>query len=130
MARKEIIPAGRESFGETTYIKNDELKPGATFSGTFKSVRTEQYTDEETGKVTTKHTYYLKQADGTELGLNGCMSLDERMAHVSPGSSIEVLFEGKGKKKPGRRAPYLFKVFADEPTAVASAPIDKVKKSA
>ena len=78
--------------GETRFIKPNEMKEGQVVSGILTKA-----VEGDFGM-----TYYLRQEDGSTIGLNGSGQLDKLMEQVEEGTSLEVTYQGQEKIKSGK----------------------------
>ena len=78
--------------GETKFVKPNEMTEGQIVAGTLTKTVEGEY----------GMTYYLRQEDGSTIGLNGSGQLDKLMEQVEEGTSIEVTYQGQEKIKSGK----------------------------
>jgi hypothetical protein len=112
---KEVSLGG----GDTTFVKPKDMTKGQTFEGTLKKVLTSEYGP----------TFILETTDG-DIGINSSGKLTRLMEHVSPGSQLRIVYNGKTRIEKGQnkgKDAHDFKVFVAD---AAPTPLNKVKKSA
>lgn len=78
--------------GETRFVKPNEMEEGQIVSGILTKAVQGEY----------GMTYYLRQTDGSTVGLNGSGQLDKLMEQVAEGTAIEITYQGQEKIKSGK----------------------------
>jgi len=82
-----------------------QLKKGQALTGYYLMT----FTNKDNGIK----THLLKLDDGRKVTYAGYTNINDQFAVVEKGARIRVTFDGIGRKKPGRRAPFLFTLEVD-----------------
>lgn len=100
--------------GSVTFLKPKDMQIDQEIIGKLSKVVEGQY----------GLTYYLKQQDGSTIGVNGAGQLDSLMEQIAEGETVRIVYKGQVKLKSGAfkgKPAHQFKVFLvesdDAPTA-------------
>ncbi len=126
MAERELVGKGSKEIVNTPIISYRDAKPGQ-FVGKLLGVKRDVgdnhknvYTfaavdgDLPTMVKIGKDFVPVDIAEGDKVEIWGCTVLDDRMDGAQIGETVRIVYDGRGKKAPGRQAPYMFSVYVVE----------------